>query len=179
MPPPAAKFGVAFPKIPGAGRHEIATFARKLEDLGFDSLWVFDRLVYDNLGSISLLGALAVIGHVFYTDLRVYEVIMVTSAARAPRPPPARQSHTDAMKRRVEQNRRIESAMTRRLGGGPTAPQKAKPSAASLSSAPGPRVYVCSCNHGIDLTAGFERCPRCGLAIQLSLPLPAITRGKL
>ena len=55
------RFGVAFPKIPGAGRTEIATFARKVEGLGFDSMWVFDRLVYDNLASLSLLGALAVL----------------------------------------------------------------------------------------------------------------------
>jgi len=32
-----------------------------VEELGFDSLWVFDRLVYDNLGSLALLGALAVL----------------------------------------------------------------------------------------------------------------------
>ena len=74
------------------------------------------------------------------------------------------------MKRRAEQNRRIETAMSHRLGktqGVHKPPARAK----GASAVSGPRVYLCKCNHAIDLSAGFDQCPKCGSALQFTLPL--------
>jgi rubrerythrin len=75
------------------------------------------------------------------------------------------------MRRRAQQNRRIETAMSRRLGKAPVAEKAARePVSAAVSE---PKVYLCKCNHVIDLTAGFDQCPKCGSALQFALPLAA------
>jgi probable F420-dependent oxidoreductase len=54
------QFGVAFPaQVPGAGGTDILAFADRAERLGFSSLWVLDRLVYDSLAPLPLLAAAA------------------------------------------------------------------------------------------------------------------------
>jgi hypothetical protein len=72
-------------------------------------------------------------------------------------------------KRKAEQNRRIASAMGHRL---PASTSASKPKPASTATVVSePRLYLCKCNFAIDLRGGFELCPKCGAAIQLSLPL--------
>jgi probable F420-dependent oxidoreductase len=52
--------GVAFPaQVAGVDRQDIRAFALNAERLGFDSLWVLDRLVYDSLAPLSLLALAA------------------------------------------------------------------------------------------------------------------------
>lgn len=54
------KFGVAFPaQVPRVGRNDVLGFAERAERLGFDSLWVLDRLVYDSMAPLPLLAAAA------------------------------------------------------------------------------------------------------------------------
>jgi len=73
------------------------------------------------------------------------------------------------MSRQQEQNRRIATAMNHRLGRAP-GPEKTGRSASPPTTAP--RLYLCKCNHAIDLSAGFDQCPKCGSALQLTLPSP-------
>ena len=54
------KFGIAFPaQVPGMGRDDCLEFATRAERLGFDSLWVLDRLVYESMAAMPLLSAAA------------------------------------------------------------------------------------------------------------------------
>lgn len=56
------KFGIGFPaQVPGMGRDDCLEFAARAEGLGFDSLWVLDRLVYDSMAALPLLSAAAAI----------------------------------------------------------------------------------------------------------------------
>jgi uncharacterized protein (UPF0212 family) len=65
--------------------------------------------------------------------------------------------------------------MSRRLGKGPVAEKAARePVSAAVSE---PKVYLCKCNHVIDLTAGFDQCPKCGSALQFALPPLTARRG--
>jgi hypothetical protein len=61
--------------------------------------------------------------------------------------------------------------MSRRLGRPAAKTQGATTKQAFSQSGATPNVYLCACNHGIDLGAGFERCPKCGAPIQPTLPL--------
>ena len=78
--------------------------------------------------------------------------------------------------RRAAENRRIESAMNRRLG----RPAAAAKAAQMLPSRTGgePSSYLCKCNHQIDLRGGFDLCPRCGSPLQFVLPLGRSGRTK-
>lgn len=56
------KFGVALPaQVQGAKRKDVLGFAERTERLGFDSIWVLDRLVYDSLAPLPLLSTAAAI----------------------------------------------------------------------------------------------------------------------
>lgn len=56
------KWGIGIPShLPGATRTEILGYARKAEELGFDSLWVGDRIVYGNLDPLATLSAVAAV----------------------------------------------------------------------------------------------------------------------
>src|SRR5690242_11599170 len=54
--------GVALPSaVPGAEGRQLVEFARRAESLGFSSLNVVDRVVYDNYDSIVALSAAAAV----------------------------------------------------------------------------------------------------------------------
>ncbi|MFN8518842.1 MAG: LLM class flavin-dependent oxidoreductase [Chloroflexota bacterium] len=56
------RWGIGIPShLPGATRTEVLAYARRAEELGFDSLWVGDRIVYANLDPLATLAALAAI----------------------------------------------------------------------------------------------------------------------
>jgi len=56
------RWGIGIPShLPGATRTEILAYARRAEELGFDSLWVGDRIVYDNLDPLATLSAVAAV----------------------------------------------------------------------------------------------------------------------
>lgn len=56
------KFGIGFPaQVPGMDRADCLEFATRAEGLGFDSLWVLDRLVYDSMAPMPLLSAAAAV----------------------------------------------------------------------------------------------------------------------
>jgi alkanesulfonate monooxygenase SsuD/methylene tetrahydromethanopterin reductase-like flavin-dependent oxidoreductase (luciferase family) len=55
-------WGIGLPAhLPGATRPDILEYARRAEALGFDSLWVGDRIVYSNLDVFATLAAAAAV----------------------------------------------------------------------------------------------------------------------
>jgi hypothetical protein len=81
------------------------------------------------------------------------------------------------VKRRAEQNRRIETAMSHRLG--KDQPVRKLPKVTPNPTVPQPpKVYLCKCNHVIDLGGGFDQCPKCGSALQFTLPLTESKQGR-
>lgn len=55
-------WGIGIPShLPGATRAEVLGYARRAEELGFDSLWVGDRIVYANLDPLATLAAVAAV----------------------------------------------------------------------------------------------------------------------
>jgi len=56
------RWGIGIPShLPGATRDDVLAYARRAEALGFDSLWVGDRIVYANLDPVSTLAAVAAV----------------------------------------------------------------------------------------------------------------------
>lgn len=56
------RWGIGIPShLPGASRDEVLAYARTAEALGFDSLWVGDRIVYANLDPVATLAAVAAV----------------------------------------------------------------------------------------------------------------------
>lgn len=56
------RWGVGIPAhLPGATRQDVIAYARHAEALGFDSLWVGDRIVYQNLDPLTTLAAVAAV----------------------------------------------------------------------------------------------------------------------
>lgn len=54
------RWGIGVPAhLAGASRESVLQYARRAESLGFDSVWVGDRIVFDNLDPLLTLAALA------------------------------------------------------------------------------------------------------------------------
>jgi len=74
------RWGVGLPgHLPGATRERILEWAVRAEELGFDSLWAGDRIVFDNLDLVATLAAAAAV-----TDHVELSPTTLIAAARTP-----------------------------------------------------------------------------------------------